>query len=65
MDSVKYNLLLGQRYVERTYSVPRAGGESYIEALSRAVKKEGVDVIIPSPDPEVLAVSKHRASSRP
>ena len=60
VDSDRYNLLLGLRYVEKAYLVPRAGDEDYIDVLRKIIIKENVDVVIPSPDPEVYVISKYR-----
>jgi carbamoyl-phosphate synthase large subunit len=59
-DADKFNVRFGLNYAERVYLVPNAGNEQYIAALSRAIKKENVDLVIPSPDPEVFEISKHR-----
>ena len=59
-DSDKYNLLLGCRYAKKVYLAPKANDYGYIDALRKLVKREGVDVVIPSPDPEVLAITKHK-----
>jgi len=59
-DSDRYNLLLGKKYVEKTYLLPPASSASYIDKLSRIVKLEKADLLVPSPDPEVYVVSKYR-----
>lgn len=59
-DSDKFNVRFGLHYADRVYLVPRAGTEEYIPALTRAIKKENVDLVIPSPDAEVFEISKHR-----
>ncbi len=60
-DCDKYNARFGFDYAEKVYLVPSAGDEDYIYAISKIIKKENVDMIIPSPDPEVYEISKHRA----
>ncbi len=60
VDSDRYNLLLGSRYVEKTYLVPPADSPNYISKLNKIVRSEKADLLIPSPDPEVYTVSKYR-----
>jgi len=59
-DCDRYNVLFGRRYAKKVYLVPRASSPDYISTLTKIVAREGVDVVIPSPDPEVLAITKHR-----
>lgn len=59
-DSDKYNAMFGYRYAKRVYLVPNAKAENYIDTLSKIVKREKIDLLIPSPDQEVYEISKHR-----
>ena len=59
-DSDKYNVRFGNNYSDRVYLVPKPDAEDYIALVSRIVEKEKVDLVVPSPDPEVSAISKHR-----
>jgi len=59
-DSDQYNCKFGRRYCERVYMVPRAQDENYIRTIARIIEKEKIDLVIPSPDPEVYALSRQR-----
>lgn len=59
-DSDRYNVRFGFSYAKRNYLVPVASDEGYIPAVSRIVRKEEIDLVVPSPDAEVYEVSKHR-----
>jgi carbamoyl-phosphate synthase large subunit len=59
-DSDKYNIRFGFNYVRRVYLVPSAKDEDYIYTISKIIRRERIDLIIPSPDPEVYELSKHK-----
>ncbi|MCJ7425175.1 hypothetical protein MUP01_13045 [Candidatus Bathyarchaeota archaeon] len=59
-DSDKYNVRFGLNYTKKVYLTPHANNEEYIPTLSKIVGKESVDLVIPSPDPEVYEISKHK-----
>jgi len=59
-DSDRYNYRFGLKYAKKVYLLPRANDEDYIDAVSRTIRKENIDVIVPSPEPEVNELSKHR-----
>ena len=59
-DCDRYNVHFGLLYAKRVYLVPRADNPNYIPAIRKIVEREGIDVIIPSPDPEVLEISRHK-----
>ena len=59
-DSDRYNVRHGFDYSKKVYLVPPVNDESYISALSKIIKKENIDMIIPSPDPEVYEISRRR-----
>jgi len=46
--------------VPERYVVPSARSPDYIPALLRIVRQEGVDVILPGTQPEVLMIGRHR-----
>ncbi len=60
IDSDKYRLALALKYISRAYLLPKAADENYIDSLNDVVSKEGVDLIIPSTDMEVLVISKFK-----
>ncbi len=59
-DSDQYNVRFGLTYADRVYLIPRAETAGFRGAVSRIVDREEVDLIIPSPDAEVYAISKLR-----
>ncbi len=57
-DCDRYNIVFGKRWADKLYLVPRASEEGYINAINRIVEKEEIELIIPSPDPEVYELAK-------
>ncbi len=58
VESNRYRVHLSQ--ADRTYHVPRADEEGYIEALNNIIRREKVEFVHPQPDIEVRAISENR-----
>lgn len=59
-DSDQYNVVFGLIVTKKVYLVPEANDPDYLDAISKIVNKENIDLIIPSSDPEVYMISKYR-----
>ena len=50
----------GRYFVDSFYTVPAGDSDEYIGVLSDIVAREDVDLVLPTSDPEALALSRHR-----
>jgi len=57
-DSNPANLFFN--ITDKTYLIPPATSQKYIEALNKIIKKEKIDLIWSQPQPEILTISENR-----
>lgn len=51
----------GSHVADKFYTVPSGDSPDYIDAMLRIAKKEGVDVILPASQNEIISLSKNKA----
>jgi hypothetical protein len=57
-DASKFMMSLST--ADKNYLIPKASENGYLEAVSRIIDKEKIDVLHAQPDPEVTFIGKHR-----
>jgi len=59
-DCDKYNIHFGRQYCNKLYVIPETSKKDYITEINRISKKEEIDFVFPSPDPEVYEIAKNK-----
>jgi hypothetical protein len=62
VDAGKYSLQMAE--TDERYLVPKASDAHYLSVLAQIIQECSIDFIHAQPDPEVEAISKHRAELR-